>query len=156
MSLYGSPSQPDYSAALATIQNYDKDRLQELLNDEAKFDELVRGLSQVKALQDEKEMLMASNKSLAEYNLSQEPALTDARAKLAEKHREAMRTAERLKNAKKALDERAKHVEPDTLLALLQAAHAEAEEASDAIADDFLNKRIDNVDEFLEQFLVSE
>ena len=37
----------------------------------------------------------------------------------------------------------------------LQTAHAEAEEASDSVAEDFLNKRIDNVDEFLDQFLVS-
>ena len=37
----------------------------------------------------------------------------------------------------------------------MQTAHAEAEEASDSVAEDFLNKRIDNVDEFLDQFLVS-
>ena len=40
-------------------------------------------------------------------------------------------------------------------ISLLQTAHAEAEEASDSIADDFLNKRIESVDEFLEKFLVS-
>ena len=34
---------------------------------------------QMKQLYSEKEMLMASNKSLAEYNLSQEPALQEKR-----------------------------------------------------------------------------
>jgi ESCRT-I complex subunit VPS37 len=153
-SVYGSPSQPDYSAALASIQNLDKERLQELLNDEQQFDALVKDLSQVKALYREKEMLMASNRSLAEYNLSQEPVLAEARSKLAEKHREAMKTAERAKNVKRDLDDKAGNVEPDTLLALLQAAHAEAEESSDAIADEFLSKRMNSVEDFLEQFLV--
>ena len=41
------------------------------------------------------------------------------------------------------------------MLLFSQTAHAEAEEASDSVADDFLNKRIDNVDEFLDKFLVS-
>ena len=120
MSLYGSPSQPDFAAALATIQGWDKDRLQELLNDEEKFDSLIKGLSQIKSLHDEKEMLMASNRSLAEYNLSQEPVLKDLKTQLADKHREAMRTAEKVKNAKRELDEKSGSVEPDTLLALLQ------------------------------------
>ena len=120
MSLYGSPSQPDFAAALATIQGWDKDRLQELLDDEEKFDALIKGLGQIKSLRDEKEMLMASNRSLAEYNLSQEPALKDLKAQLADKHREAMRTAEKVKNAKRELDEKSGSVEPDTLLALLQ------------------------------------
>ena len=120
MSLYGSPSQPDFAAALATIQGWDKDRLQELLDDEEKFDALIKGLSQIKSMRDEKEMLMASNRSLAEYNLSQEPALKDLKAQLADKHREAMRTAEKVKNAKRELDEKSGSVEPDTLLALLQ------------------------------------
>ena len=41
------------------------------------------------------------------------------------------------------------------MLLFSQTAHAEAEEASDSFADDFLNKRIDSVDEFLDSFLVS-
>ena len=44
---------------------------QEILNEEDKFDNFIRELPQVKKLYEEKELLMASNKSLAEYNLSQ-------------------------------------------------------------------------------------
>ncbi len=43
------------------------------MNEEDKFDTFIRELPQVKRLYEEKEMLMASNKSLAEYNLSQVP-----------------------------------------------------------------------------------
>ena len=40
------------------------------MNNEDKFDQFIRDLPQMKALQEEKEMLLTS-KSLAEYNLSQ-------------------------------------------------------------------------------------
>ena len=65
-------------------------------------------------------MLLASNKSLAEYNLSQEPALTEARVRLQERHREANRAAEQVKMARDRVREKAGTVEPDTMLALLQ------------------------------------
>ena len=45
--------------------------MQDILNNEDKFDQFIRDLPQMKALQEEKEMLLTSNKSLAEYNLSQ-------------------------------------------------------------------------------------
>ena len=80
--------QPDYPAALSSLQHMDSEQLkvgrgqfwiwlnenlpfQDILNNEDKFDQFIRELPQMKALQDEKEMLLTSNKSLAEYNLSQ-------------------------------------------------------------------------------------
>ena len=54
------------------------------------------------------------------FVMSQEPVLKDLKTQLADKHREAMRTAEKVKNAKRELDEKSGSVEPDTLLALLQ------------------------------------
>ena len=76
--------QPDYPAALSNLQHMDSEQLkvtichncdftmlQDILNNEDKFDEFIKELPQMKALQEEKEMLLTSNKSLAEYNLSQ-------------------------------------------------------------------------------------
>ena len=77
-------------------------------------------VSQIKTLYAEKEMLLASNKSLAEYNLSQEPLLTEARVRLQERHREANRAAEQVRMARDKVNQRAGTVEPDTMLALLQ------------------------------------
>ncbi len=65
-------------------------------------------------------MLMASNKSLAEYNLSQEEPLTSARCRLQEKHRETKRMAEKVRNLKHEVEEKGGSTEPDTMLALLQ------------------------------------
>jgi hypothetical protein len=51
MSLYGSPSQPDYVAAVAKVQSMSKEQLQEFLNDEEKFEVLIRDLDQVRNVQ---------------------------------------------------------------------------------------------------------
>ena len=44
----GSYHEPDYSMALARIQHMNKDELNELLNNEAKMDDYIKSLDQVK------------------------------------------------------------------------------------------------------------
>ena len=77
-------------------------------------------LFQVKALYVEKEMLLASNKSLAEYNLSQEPILADTRSELEAKKDRALILIEVIKDLKRDVEAKSGKTEPDTLLALLQ------------------------------------
>ena len=104
-------AQPDYPAALSSLQGMTSDQLKDILNrysksntdrkdhkvvmtdvySEDKFDEFIRELPQLKSLYSEKEMLVASNKSLAEYNMSQEPVLRQAKEKLMERYGEAVR-----------------------------------------------------------------
>merc|ERR1719341_357613 len=79
----------------------------------------------MKALQEEKEMLLTSNKSLAEYNLSQEPVVGEAKTRLQEKYRTAQQLGEEVRELKAALDTKQGNVSPDTLLALLEAANQE-------------------------------
>merc|ERR1719266_2610403 len=106
----------------------------------------------MKALQEEKEMLLTSNKSLAEYNLSQEPVVREAKARLQEKYRAAQQLGEEVRELKAALDTKQGNVSPDTLLALLEAANQEVEEESEQMTDTFLSSGGDNLDEFLEQY----
>ena len=47
------------------------DVFKEILNYKDKFDQFIRELPQMKALQEEKEMLLTSNKAMADYCLSQ-------------------------------------------------------------------------------------
>ena len=82
-------AQPDYPAAMASLQSMDAEQLKEILNNDVKFDDFMKELPQVKSLENEKNMLLASNKSLAEYNLSQEPVLRQGKERLAEKQRTA-------------------------------------------------------------------
>ena len=77
----------------------------------------------MKAMYSEKEMVMASNKSLAEYNLSQEPELREAKERLLEKYGEATRLSEEVRGLQSELERKSGSVRPDTLLALLEAAN---------------------------------
>ena len=88
-----------------------------------RFDEFIKELPQMKAMYSEKEMVMASNKSLAEYNLSQEPVLRGAKERLLEKYGEATRLSEEVRGLQADLERKSGSVRPDTLLALLQAAN---------------------------------
>lgn len=99
--------EPDYPAALACLTHLTADELKELLNDDNKFEEIIKDVKQVrgfyfiiiynnfrhftgylflqfKDLETEKEMLIASNRSLAEFNLSQEPDLEERKRQLLE------------------------------------------------------------------------
>ena len=89
-------SQPDYPAALSSLQHMDVDSLKEILNNEDKFDEFIQNLQQIKNLHEQKELIMASNKSLAEYNLSQEPLVKEQKAQLLEKFQAASSLAEKV------------------------------------------------------------
>merc|ERR1712241_1469636 len=80
---YRTP-QLDETAALGILQHLDASELQRLLDDDTKLQDLVTDLEQVKNLSREKETLITSNKSLADYSLSREPRLTAGKGQLAE------------------------------------------------------------------------
>ena len=63
---------------------------------------------------------MVANKSLAEYNLSQEPYLTAKKTKLTEKHREAIELVSAVKEAKSKLESKTGKIQPDSLYYLLE------------------------------------
>jgi len=145
-------AQPDYPAALASLQSMTSDQLKEILNSDDKFEEFIKELPQMKGLYNEKEMLMASNKSLAEYNMSQEPVLREAKEKLLEKYTEATRLSEEVRSLQSQLEQKSGNVRPDTLLALLEAANQEAEEESETLMDTFLQTGDTQIEQFLEEY----
>lgn len=148
----GSTEEPDYPMALARIQRMSKEELNELLNDDTKFDDYIKSLEQMKRLYSEKEMLMASNKSLAEYNLSQEPILKAKREAMAAKHRQAVDLIAKVKQTKEELENKSSKVTPDTLYYLLQVETEKVEIESEEIGHSFLDGNID-IDQFLTEFL---
>ena len=48
--LGSGPTNPDYPMALARVQRMSKDELQELLNDDMKFDDYIKSLDQVRII----------------------------------------------------------------------------------------------------------
>ncbi|CAB4059775.1 VPS37 [Lepeophtheirus salmonis] len=117
---------------LHSFGSLSSEELEVYLNEEGdeKLDEFVKSLNQVKELYREKEMLLASNKSLAEYNLSQKPILESEYEALVTKRNEAVELAKKCQSS----------------------AYAEAEEFSEKLSDGFLDGSEESLDDFLEKF----
>ncbi|XP_044174093.1 uncharacterized protein LOC114955964 isoform X2 [Acropora millepora] len=60
---------------MSLLQHIDKGELQELLNNEGQINDLISDNEEVKRIGIHQDTVMASNRSLAEYNLSQQPVL---------------------------------------------------------------------------------
>lgn len=130
----------------------DVDSLKEILNNEEKFDEFIQNLQQIKNLHEQKDVIMASNRSLAEYNLSQEPVVKEQKAKLLEKFQSASSLAEKVKSLKAEIDNKSGKMTPDSLLILLEAACSEAEEESEEMVESFMSSQNNSLDEFLNMY----
>ncbi|XP_063218256.1 vacuolar protein sorting-associated protein 37B [Bacillus rossius redtenbacheri] len=146
------PTEPDYPAAMGLLSHLNVDELKEMLNDDAKFDEMMKDVKQFKELETEKEMLMASNRSLAEFNLSREPRLSSGKQRLQELGARGEELCASVEAKLQALRSHSGNLTLDTSLALLQTAAAESEEESEALFEKFAEGEAD-VDGFLEQFL---
>ncbi|XP_074661636.1 vacuolar protein sorting-associated protein 37B-like [Tubulanus polymorphus] len=143
--------QPDEAAALGILKHLSSEELQRLLDNDRKMEELIKDLQQVKTLQAERQMMMASNKSLAEFNLSREPRLTQDKERLAA-------TFETMKEARQEFDElqarigsSRNNLSLDTVHALLMTGASTLDEETENMAEDFLDKKMD-VDTFLETY----
>lgn len=161
MSGYGAPSVAmapflnerkaieDLTSLLKHID--DKGELNDLLENESQLNELIADNEEVKRIQVQRETLMASNRSLAEYNLSQQPILEAKKNALFEAHRNKAVIQEMYEEYRKKLDALSSQYSPDTTLALLQTSAAQAEEEAEKIADKFLDGEI-NVEDFIQSF----
>ncbi|CAG5075506.1 Similar to VPS37B: Vacuolar protein sorting-associated protein 37B (Homo sapiens) [Cotesia congregata] len=151
--MFNSTQEPDIPAALALLNHLSNDELKEILNNEGKFEEVVKDIKQFKELETEKEMLMASNRSLAEFNLAKQPELEESKKillELGEKGNALCLNIQRIMNDIKSKSD---CLSVDTAMELLQSSATEIEEESEKHAENFLAGNLD-VDEFLEQFLV--
>ncbi|XP_045522320.1 vacuolar protein sorting-associated protein 37B [Pieris brassicae] len=143
--------QPDYPSAMGLLSHLNSDELKEMLNDDAKFDVVLKDVKQIKDWDTEKETIIVSNRSIAEYNLSKEPELEGLKAEVQEKSGIGENLCSRIQELLDEYKTKSAGISPDTTLALLQTAAAETEEQSENIAQDFLTGKID-VEKFLEDF----
>lgn len=161
MAGYGAPSMvmaprlneakalQDLTSLLRLID--DKGELQELLENESQLNDLIADNEEVKRIKVQRETLLASNRSLAEYNLSQQPILESRKNALYEAHQNKAVIQEVFENNRQKLDALSNQYSPDTTLALLQTSTAQAEEEAEKIADKFLDGEI-NVEDFIQAF----
>ncbi|XP_039299254.1 uncharacterized protein LOC111057516 isoform X3 [Nilaparvata lugens] len=125
------PRKQDYTSAMSLLAHLNVDELREVLNDERKFEELIKDVKELKTVEAEKEILIASNRSLAEFNLSQEPILMKGRQAILELSEKGEEYSQNIEKKMNELNSRSGGRSLETAFALLQMAAAEIEEESD-------------------------
>ncbi|XP_014677942.1 PREDICTED: vacuolar protein sorting-associated protein 37B-like [Priapulus caudatus] len=142
----------DTEECLGILQHLKKQELQELLDDDDKVNDLIKDTKQVKNIDVEKEMMLASNRSLAEFNLSRETRFQQAKDHLAKSHLSALELREALNADTAKLDSIVSQNSLDTMLAVLQTAAAEEEEDTEQMTEDLLSGKL-SMDKFMATYL---
>ncbi|XP_050428890.1 vacuolar protein sorting-associated protein 37B [Adelges cooleyi] len=140
------------NSVMGLMSHLTASELREILNDDTKFEHYANELKTNKDGDTEKEMLIASNRSLAEFNLTKEPELVSGKKRLHEMYEEAEKLYKNVMEKVDTLKQNKSSSNPETTLALLQTSACETEEESDKMAEKFLSGEID-LDGFLEEFL---
>ncbi|XP_022170671.1 vacuolar protein sorting-associated protein 37B [Myzus persicae] len=140
------------SSVMGLMSHLTASDLKEILNDDSKFEIYAKELKPNKEIDTEKEMLIASNQSLAEFNLTKEPELVSGKERLCEMYDEAEKLYKSVTEKVNTLKQHKGSMNPETILALLQTASSEIEEESDKLAENFLSGSTD-LEGFLEEFL---
>jgi len=148
---YSHEASADVEEAVKNLEVLTDDQLSKLMNDEAAFEEYFKNLPQIRKWEGEKDTLMATNKSLAEFNLTFEPKLKAGKAALMELYEQARGVTDELETKRAQLESLYSRTSLDTTHALLQTAAMEADEESEKLAEQFLDGSLD-VDAFMNQF----
>lgn len=144
-------SDPRTVDVMNLLQHLNTQELKDLLNEDARFESIIRDSQCVKQQDSEKDMLLVSNKSLAEYNLTFEPKLSIGRQKLIESHQIASQLEKSLQEKENSFEKQGGEVTLETAIALLQTAAVQAEEESETLANSFLDQNLD-VETFVDEF----
>ncbi|XP_077996124.1 vacuolar protein sorting-associated protein 37B-like [Glandiceps talaboti] len=128
------------------------EQLQRLLQNEDALIELIKENDEVRSVQLQRETLLATNRSLAEHNLSREPRLKSAKARLASGHAEAARIRSLFERNKQQLESMAAQNSLDTILVMLRSSAGSTEDEAETIADYFLEGNLSG-QLFLEQYI---
>ncbi|KAM9221199.1 vacuolar protein sorting-associated protein 37C isoform 4-T8 [Dugong dugon] len=156
---------------METLKDKTLEELEQMQNDLEAIDRLALESPEVQDLQLEREMALATNRSLAEQNLEFQAPLEISRSNLSDKYQELRRLMERCQEQKAKLGERneaqrfkdlpkvtqlevekfSSALQPETLLDLLQVEGVKIEEESEAMAEKFLEGEVP-LETFLENF----
>ncbi|XP_062310119.1 VPS37B subunit of ESCRT-I a [Osmerus eperlanus] len=121
------------------FNSYSIAQLNELLEDDEKLNRFVQDMEEIQQVQQKKEMLLTSNRSLAEQNLVLQPTLEEQKNKLTKRYCLLQEGFEAYQLRKSTLDHKSGNSSLDMLLALLQAEGAKIEEETENMAESFLD-----------------
>ncbi|XP_066251882.1 vacuolar protein sorting-associated protein 37B [Euwallacea similis] len=145
----------DAKRAMEQLSNFSNEELDQMLNNDEKISEIIENIenSCIKELEERKESILAENKSIAEFNLSREPDLTEGRSRLQLLYEEIEKFTKSIDEKTSELRQKGGDISLETALALLQTAASEMEEESDKCAKKFLDSEIE-LENFLDEFQV--
>ena len=138
-------------SAVALLKHLETEQLEKMNEDETELINIIDDSELVKSLQTEREDLVTSNKSIAEFNVSLEPTLKEKKELLRELYVTQGEAFASFDGKKQTLEKNTGATSLDTILAILQSETATSDEASEELADNFLNGSL-AVDEFLAEF----
>ncbi|XP_077360984.1 vacuolar protein sorting-associated protein 37D [Festucalex cinctus] len=136
---------PDGYRALSTGE------LRELLQSDDKMEQIIGLDEKFQELQVDREMMMASNRSLADDSLARQPHLNNSRLQLAEKYRELSNLANACWEKQSQLGARVQKHSLQSAQNLLQEDVARVEENSEEMLDKFMEGNM-SLEEFLDSF----
>ncbi|XP_028396673.1 vacuolar protein sorting-associated protein 37C-like [Dendronephthya gigantea] len=146
-----NPTDSVMSTLSIQLDQADQSELQELHDKEEKIHQILNEITEVKQVQAEREMQVAGNRSLAEYNMDQGTRLKKSKQRLAQLYQQLNEQSTRFDENKNNLDSLSSQYNPDTIMALLQTSVAQIEETSEKTADGFLDGDV-TVEDFLEKY----
>ncbi|XP_006875053.1 PREDICTED: vacuolar protein sorting-associated protein 37C [Chrysochloris asiatica] len=136
---------------METLRDKTLEELEQMQNDPEAIERLALESPKVQDLQLEREMALATNRSLAEQNLEFQTPLELSRSNLLDKYQELQKLVERCREQKAKLETFSSALQPGTLLDLLQVEGLKIEEESEAMAEQFLEGEVP-LETFLENF----
>ncbi|KAK9410225.1 vacuolar protein sorting-associated protein 37C [Crotalus adamanteus] len=136
---------------METFRDKTVDELKELQENLEEIERLALESDEVQDIQLQREMALATNRSLAEQNLKFQEPLETGRANLSDGYQELQKLIERCQEQKSKLEQFSAATKPDTLLDLLKVEGLKIEEESEMMAEKFLEGEVP-LETFLEQF----
>nr|XP_033776300.1 vacuolar protein sorting-associated protein 37C [Geotrypetes seraphini]XP_033776301.1 vacuolar protein sorting-associated protein 37C [Geotrypetes seraphini]XP_033776302.1 vacuolar protein sorting-associated protein 37C [Geotrypetes seraphini]XP_033776303.1 vacuolar protein sorting-associated protein 37C [Geotrypetes seraphini]XP_033776304.1 vacuolar protein sorting-associated protein 37C [Geotrypetes seraphini] len=126
-------------------------QLKDLQESNEEQDHLIQASREVQSLQLEKEMALATNRSLAEQNLEFKPRLDSGRVILSEKYQQLYDLLSQFKGKRSKLETLLGPLRPESILSYMQREGSKTEEESDALAENFLEGSVP-LETFLDDF----
>ncbi|CAB3398887.1 unnamed protein product [Caenorhabditis bovis] len=139
------------SSAMTNCKSMTTEQLSAMLDDDALLDSFIDSLPQIRSMPTDKESALASNKSLAEWNLAQQPRIEQAKAQTLTLLDQAQKLKTEVTALKEQLDNVSSSKTLDVTSNLMQVAAQEADDDAEAIMKQFQDGEIP-ADLFLKQF----
>ncbi|KAJ7344233.1 hypothetical protein JRQ81_000183 [Phrynocephalus forsythii] len=136
---------------METFRDMTLEELKKLQENTEEIERLALESNEIQNIQLEREMALATNRSLAERNLKFQEPLENGRAKLSDKYQDLQKLMEQCQEQKAKLEKFSVAMQPSALLDLLQVEGQRIEEESEVMVEKFLEGDVP-LETFLEQF----